>query len=128
MKIAFLGFIVPLVFCQCAKEEAPPVGMLKTTTHEFVLHAGSEGTLYTVRDGSGREIVTKVSAGELAARFPELSENLKSLYAGSLILESKFRNSDPRLNRIEAPTWKARPVEASSIDLPAIPDLRTTDK
>lgn len=82
-----------LTLCQCGREstpleEAPPVGVLRTTSHEFTLHAGPNGTLYTVRDMSGRELVRLVPADVLAAEHPDLSEDLKSLHAGNAIPKS----------------------------------------
>lgn len=82
-----------LTLCQCGREstpleEAPAVGVLRTTSHEFTLHAGPNGTLYTVRDKSGRELVRLVPADVLAVKHPELNEDLKGLHAGSAIPKS----------------------------------------
>jgi len=121
--------ILPLLFagltlCQCAKEEeAPPVGVLKTTTHEFTLHAGTEGTLYTVRDGSGKVIAKEVSGAVLAAEFPKLSEDLKGLYAGNKILQSTMREPDPGTKWLDPSTIKTIELVPGSHDLPPIPDL-----
>ena len=104
------------------------MGVLKTTTHEFTLHAGPEGTLYTVRDGSGKTIVREVSGAVLAAEFPQLNEDLKGLYAGNQILQSTFRAADPGKNRINS--FRAEPVElqSDSVDLPSLPDLKDRQK
>ncbi len=117
--------LLSLAVCgmQCSREESPPVvGTLRTATHEFVLHAAPEGTLYTVHDSAGREVVRLASAEELAAKHPELSEDLKSLYAGSRILDSPFRApADP------APLFddaEGRLLKVETGDLPPLPDLR----
>lgn len=112
--------LLSLAVCgmQCSREESPPVvGTLRTATHEFVLHAAPGGTLYTVRDSAGREVVRLASVGELAAKHPELSEDLKSLYAGNRILDSPFRPpADP------APLFKE--AEGEIDDLPPSSDSR----
>ncbi len=83
------ALLLCLPLCQCAKEaDAPPVGVLRTSTHEYVLHAGPEGTLYTVKDLAGRVVAKTLSAAQLAAQHPTLSEDLDSLYAGNRRLES----------------------------------------
>lgn len=121
-------WILPLVFaglalCQCAKEkESPPVGVLKTTTHEFTLHAGPEGTLYTVRDGSGKVIAKEVSGAVLAAEFPKLSEDLKALYAGNQILQSTFRDPDPGTKWLDPSMIKTIELVPGPHDLPPVPD------
>jgi hypothetical protein len=97
--------------------------VLKTTTHEFTLHAGPEGNLYTVRDGSGKVIAKEVSGAVLAAEFPKLSEDLKALYAGSDILQSTFRDPDPGTKWLDPSTIKTIEMVPGSYDLPPIPDL-----
>jgi hypothetical protein len=121
MRIAIShAILLPTLFalCQCAKEEAPPVGVLKTTTHEFTLHAGPEGTLYTVRDGSGKVLAREVSGAMLAAEFPKLHEDLKGLYAGSEILQSTLR--EPKW--LDPSAIKTIELVPGSYDLPPIPD------
>lgn len=72
-----------LLLSSCEKETPPPVGVIRTVDHEYTLHAGPDGPLYTVRDESGREIASQVSRADLAARFPELKDDLESLWAGN---------------------------------------------
>lgn len=128
MKAIHLSLVLPLFLCQCAKEEkegAPAVGVVKTTTHEFTLHVGPEGTLYTVRDGSGQVIAKEVSAGELAATHPQLSEELKSLYAGNQILQSTFRDPKPVVDQSGEAARETREVKSRVDGLPVIPDLQS---
>lgn len=115
-----------LTLCQCgredaSKEEAPAVGVLRTTTHAFTLHAGPDGTLYTVRDKSGNELVRMVPADVLAAKYPDLSDDLKSLYAGNEILKSTHGTPDPGLKQIGKPVLDGK---ASETDVAPLPDLR----
>lgn len=125
MILRLLLLPLAISWAQCSREESPPVGTLRTATHEFVLHSGPEGTLYTVRDATGREVATRFSADELAAKHPELSEDLKSLYGGSKILDSPFRTPDGPSNRFDESNWETRKVEIEEeIDLPPLPDLR----
>lgn len=84
--LSTLGLLI--FFTACSRDESPPtenppVGVVRTTTHEFTLHAGPEGTLYTIRDRHGKEIAREISGQDLAAEFPELSEALRSLWAGN---------------------------------------------
>jgi hypothetical protein len=105
-------------------EESPAMGVVCTTTHSYTLHAGSDETLYTVMDNSGREIARLLSFAELANRHPTLSEELKSLYAGnqrmdipaSHLIES---NSTIRWEEFEIPI-----APESRIVLPDLPDLK----
>lgn len=80
-----------LIFTGCKKPEpespsadaAPAVGVLKTTSYEITLHSTEAGPLYSVRDHDGKELATKVTKEDLAANYPDIHEELKSLWAGN---------------------------------------------
>lgn len=75
--------LTAFLLSSCEKETPPPVGVIRTVDHEYTLFAGPDGVLYTVRDETGREIASQVTKADLAARFPELKEDLESLWAGN---------------------------------------------
>lgn len=121
--------LMAMFLCHCGREESPVVGVLKTTTHEFTLHAGPDGPLYTVRDENDKVIVREVSPAILAAEYPVLHDDLKGLYAGSLTLASPFPSWVTDGNHIGNAAFRAKPLDLSplgpgSYDLPAIPEQR----
>lgn len=116
-----------IFFTGCSREESPPsenppVGVVTTSTHEFTLHTGPDGTLYTIRDRDGKPIAREISGQDLAAEFPGLSEELRSLWAGSergqatdLILRggASFETVDksaPLMERIARPDRLSTPA------------------
>ena len=105
------------LLCHCGREESPVVGVLKTTTHEFTLHSGPDGPLYTVRDESGKGLVREVSSAILAAEYPVLNEDLKGLYAGNLPLTSPFPSWVTEGNHIGNAAFKAEPLDLKGLDL-----------
>jgi len=108
--IISLAFAFLLLLGSCARkgseelEEANPViGVIRSTTHEYTLHSGSDGTLYTVRDLAGTLIASEVSREYLAKHHPERSEELSGIWAG---------------NR----RWEASPSSIESADSLPAPD------
>lgn len=61
----------------------PPVGVVKAADYEVTLHAGPAGPLYTIRGKGGRELAREIDRATLAADFPELHAELRSLWAGN---------------------------------------------
>ena len=118
-----LGLTATLL-CHCGREKTPVVGILKTTTHEFTLHAGPDGPRYTVRDEKGRVLVREVSAAVLAAEFPVLNEDLKGLYAGNARLAPPFGLPDRTGNHIHSAAYETKPLNLSPLALPLPPDDR----
>lgn len=125
-----LGILI--FFTACSRDENPPpenppVGVVSTLTYEFTLHAGPEGTLYTVRDRDGKEIAREISSQDLAADFPALSEELRGLWAGNdrvnttnLILKegSTFDALDkpaPLIDRVSVPSSTFEAPERSMV-------------
>lgn len=128
-RALFLLGLTATLLCHCGRDEAPPVGVLKTTTHEFTLHAGPEGPLYTVRDEKGKVLVREVSGAVLAAEFPLLNEDLKGLYAGNQLLAPSFPRSDSAASHIGNAAFENKPLDLSPLgpgayDLPSLPDFR----
>lgn len=76
-------------------EAAPAVGVLKTISYEITLHSTADGPLYSVRDKEGKELATEVSKEDLAANYPEIHEELKSLWAGNDAAPVKAENLLP---------------------------------
>lgn len=113
----FLLVLSATFLCQCGREESPVVGVLKTTTHEFTLHAGPEGPLYTVRDEKGKVLVREVSGAVLAAEFPLLNEDLKGLYAGNQLLAPSFPRSDSAASHIGNAAFENKPLDLRALDL-----------
>jgi hypothetical protein len=73
--------------------------VVKTLTHEYTMRAGPDGPLYTIRDASGKTIVSEISRADLAARFPELSADLNSLWAGN----DRLRSMNPKIEDQSSP-------------------------
>lgn len=125
----FLLGLTATLLCHCGREESPVVGVLMTTTHEFTLHAGPDGPLYTVRDENGKVIVREVSGAVLAAEHPVLNEDLKGLYAGNHLFASPFPRSDTAASHIGNAAFENKPLDLSplgpgSYQLPSLPDFR----
>lgn len=116
-----------IFFTGCSREESPPsenppVGVVTTSTHGFTLHTGPDGSLYTIRGRDGKPIAREISGQDLAAEFPGLSEELRSLWAGSergqatdLILRggASFETVDksaPLMERIARPDRLSTPA------------------
>ena len=63
--------------------EYPPVGVIKAAKYQVVLHAGPNGTLYTVKGRDGIVLAKTIDAKQLRAEFPLVFERLKGVWAGN---------------------------------------------
>ena len=66
-----------------AYEANAPVGILKSQGQEVLLHATPDGPRYSLRDDDGSLVARELTREELAENFPEIYEDLKSLWAGN---------------------------------------------
>lgn len=81
---------VAFVFASCTDpsppDEAftrPPVGVLDTGEHKVILHSSPEGPLYTLEDAGGNLVAREMTREEFAKAFPDLREEIGSLWAGN---------------------------------------------
>lgn len=63
--------------------ESAAVGILKSRGHEVLLHSTPEGSRYSLRGEDGAIVARELTREELAEAFPEIHEELKSLWAGN---------------------------------------------
>ena len=65
------------------KVEYPVIGYLEKRDRTIVIKAGPKGPLYSVRTAEGKVLHENLSADQLRAQAPELSDFLKTAVAGT---------------------------------------------
>jgi len=61
----------------------PPVGVLDTGEHRVLLHSSPEGPLYTLEKADGQLVARELTREEFSTQFPDLREEISSLWAGN---------------------------------------------
>ena len=66
-----------------AKADYPIIGYLEKRDRTITIKAGPKGPLYSVKAATGKVLYENLSADQLRAQAPELSEFLKTSVAGT---------------------------------------------
>src|SRR5262249_10562998 len=66
-----------------AKMDYPVIGYLEKQDRTITIKAGPKGPLYSVKTAGGKVLCENLSAEQLRAQAPELSEFLKTAVAGT---------------------------------------------
>lgn len=62
---------------------APPVAILKGSDYTVTLHAGANGTLFSVFDAAGKPMAREIDLEHLRAEFPKIHAEVKGTWAGN---------------------------------------------
>lgn len=91
-----LLFLVFLASCGEAPPEEtftpPPVGILDAGDHRITLHSTPESPVYSIEDREGNLLARHLSREDFASQFPELFQEINSLWAGN---ERQTLREDP---------------------------------
>ncbi|MDF1824725.1 MAG: hypothetical protein P1U68_08795 [Verrucomicrobiales bacterium] len=61
----------------------PPVGVLDTGNFKVTLHSTPESPVYSLEDKEGNLVARHLKREEFASQFPEVFEEISSLWAGN---------------------------------------------
>jgi hypothetical protein len=86
------------------------IGHLKTMDKLITMQSGPDGPLYTVKSKGGRVVAADLSAAELSARFPELSEVVERGIADWAGIDRTYKKVESALGVMPMETHETRTI------------------